>query len=427
MSTCLTLCIVLLSPAAPAPAAAEPVPNPALEQFWREALKNVTDDESFNEVASMLGRIGPEAADAIPALLDELHSDRPNRRQAACTALGMIHLKADVVLPELVRLFAQRDVLVRRAAYDAAARFGPEAAPLFANALDDPAANIRITAARALWKATHKTDKILPVLLAALKDKEAGTRSAAAWALGEMGPAAAAAVPALAEEMNDPRPLQRVLAAFNLWKVEGKPEHVIPVFNRALEERDQETMANVFDLLRMMGHAAQGTTPALLKICNEPDNFYHVTALYTLHEVGADPKVVLAAARRALGHPNPDVRGNAALLLSDLGPEARADLPAIRALLKDKDPVARCQGAVAVWKFEHDASVIAVLTEELTSPNELAQAAAVAGLARIGPEAKGAVPRLLKLLEKSKPSARRPLLDAIRQIDPEAVPRKGER
>lgn len=426
MSTCLTLCIVLLSPAAPAPAAAEPVPNPALEQFWREALKNVTDDESFNEVASMLGRIGPEAADAIPALLDELHSARPYRQQAACKALGMLRLERDSVLPALVRLFAADDYFVRSAARDAAARFGPAAESLLTRALDAPSADARIAAAHALWGATGKTDKVLPVLLAAMKDKDERVRREAMWALGNMGPAASAAVPALAAAMSDPRPRQRVHAAFNLWKVEGKTERVIPTLNRALEEKDEDAMADLFGLLSQMRGAARGTTPALLKLCEEADISNHVNSLSVLYDVEADPKAALPAVRRSLHHANAVVRGNAVIALAYFGPEARADLPAVRALLKDDNPVLRCQAAITLWKMERDPGAVVVLTDGLSSPDGSARVTALNGLRIVGPDAKGALPRLREMLQKLGPQGRKNVLEIIRRIDPAAVPRRGE-
>jgi HEAT repeat protein len=110
-----------------------------------------------------------------------------------------------------------------------------------------------------------------------------------------------------------------------------------------------------------------------------------------------------------------------------MGAEARGDLPAIRAMLKDKDPVARCQAAIAVWKLDHDAGGVPVLIDGLHSSDPFAQAVAVFALGVIGPEAKEAVAQLRKMLPTAEPLLRKTLLEAIRQIDPDALPRRGER
>ncbi len=64
----------------------------------------------------MLGHIGPEAADAIPALIESLKDENNYVRTFAAFALGFIGPKATAAGPMLVKLVKDRDAIVRSAA-----------------------------------------------------------------------------------------------------------------------------------------------------------------------------------------------------------------------------------------------------------------------------------------------------------------------
>jgi hypothetical protein len=60
--------------------------------------------------------------------------------------------------------------------------------------------------------------------------------------LGRIGPAAKAALPEVRAALETPHTLRRVQAARALWKIEGRPDDVVPILIAALkEEANSET------------------------------------------------------------------------------------------------------------------------------------------------------------------------------------------
>ena len=75
-----------------------------------------------------LGKIGPGAKAAVPALINALRNDANNSlRQDAARALGQIGPEASAAIPVLIRWLKDGDENDRRAALFALRDFGPEA------------------------------------------------------------------------------------------------------------------------------------------------------------------------------------------------------------------------------------------------------------------------------------------------------------
>jgi hypothetical protein len=126
------------------------------------AMLNDPEPVARNVAAGALTRIGPDAAAAVPALIDLLRTDADTKARArAAGALGKIGLRAD------------------------------DAVPALAGALNDGEPEVRCEAARALGSFGPVARAAVPGLTAALADGEPAVRQAAARALGQIDPAAA--------------------------------------------------------------------------------------------------------------------------------------------------------------------------------------------------------------------------------------------
>jgi HEAT repeat protein len=135
--------------------------------------------------AFTLGRIGPDARAAIPALKHHMIADETDDvREAAATALGLVARDDPAVVAELLGLLETGD--------DAG----------------------RIAAARAV-PGLGETDRrrAVPQLIQLLKHPNPRVREAAADALGGLGADARPAVPALIDALADPDPKVRGEAA----------------------------------------------------------------------------------------------------------------------------------------------------------------------------------------------------------------------
>jgi HEAT repeat protein len=146
------------------------------------ALYRHGKDRQHSWIAREFIKQGPNAAAAVPTLVEDLQSERRNRAATAAWALGSIGDSAKVAVPRLVELIHD----------------------------DDP--QVRILAAEALWRIDRQTNAVLPVMIGELKnwskDPQAvmgymtqeffpSRQETAAEVLGEIGPPASEAVPLL--------------------------------------------------------------------------------------------------------------------------------------------------------------------------------------------------------------------------------------
>ena len=122
--------------------------------------------------------LGATCADAQPAdttkdLIAQLESPNWETRRRAAQLLGRMGSQAAPAVPALVIALTDENEHVRHFAAAALGHIGPDAAPA------------------------------IPALTAALSDEQEPVRAHAAFALGKVGPDAAAAVPALVESLSD--------------------------------------------------------------------------------------------------------------------------------------------------------------------------------------------------------------------------------
>ena len=236
------------------------------------------------EAAKTLGRIGPAAESAVPALIEVLQDESPGTvlvHEAAVTALGDIGQPAELVVPALIQALQRTDLAfnwtVAEQAVRALGRLGSRSEPAIptlldmletpnANAKGIPEALIQIGPA-ATSAAAARSDKLLqdvcakdlavrvraamslrkmgPLalnpLLESLECKEAQVRVAATRVVGSLEPETQrAVVPALAELVNDPEPSIRLEAARVLGKIGPIAKQAVPVLLGVLKDESTD-------------------------------------------------------------------------------------------------------------------------------------------------------------------------------------------
>jgi HEAT repeat protein len=127
----------------------------------------------------------------VPVLLDALRDDDATARELAAAALAKMGEAAAEAVPALGQALSDRSPLVRRNAALALTRVGPEARKAFrplVRALDpkEPP-EVRVFAARAIFRARSDVSEIVPDLLAVLKeDRDQDVRQCVALAFGHV-------------------------------------------------------------------------------------------------------------------------------------------------------------------------------------------------------------------------------------------------
>ncbi|WEO98991.1 HEAT repeat domain-containing protein [Streptomyces sp. FXJ1.172] len=216
------------------------------------------------ELGFELAHLGAAAAPLAPAVrhrLGRIPLSSPAAARLAAPLLAAVRAVGDAdAVPEVLRLLSDapdglraRDAIVEQAigtleALGATAH----AVPILRALLPTRHA---AAAAGALWSADGDTGAVLPVLLRELAQDDPARRCLAARRLGGLGPAARRALPALRRTAGAGRIRQRASAACALWRIDGDPEPVLPVFRSSWAE-DPRSRGPIARCLTTMGPAA---------------------------------------------------------------------------------------------------------------------------------------------------------------------------
>lgn len=290
------------------------------------ALRYALDSEALPvrlRACDAISRIGPEAAELVPGLIDRLDDENPTLVRAAAQAIQSLAPAADAqaVLPELVDLLKHPAATVRATALNSLAAFGASAKsqlPLVLTALrDDQHPLVRVAAADAIGaiaaaehpksaSAAEKTSaeaasssdaaahdasdqQAMQALLDAITDQDGRVTIHAANALSQFGKQA---VPLLMQLMQDES--YRVLAVTLLGELGPDAAAAVPEITALLQNADRAVSREAFLALAAIGPKAGPAVPRLLKILTTADApMARVGAAYALGNIG-DPQSVTA-------------------------------------------------------------------------------------------------------------------------------------
>jgi hypothetical protein len=192
--------------------------SPAIAQLV-EALRH-EDATIRSSAAFVLGSFGPEAAAAIPELVNTLHDKNKFVREDAAAALRRV---GEAAIAPLTEALADERVEVRRCAAFALAGIGSsavEAIPALLAQLDDEDERARFHAAIALRAIGKPAES---KLMKALQDKSERIRRGAAFALGKVG---SPHVIPLSETLTEIQQRQKVGFAWESLAQLGKNERI---------------------------------------------------------------------------------------------------------------------------------------------------------------------------------------------------------
>ncbi len=233
-----------------------------------------------------------------------------------------------------------------------------------------------------------------------------------------------AAVPALINLLNGPNREMRLSAADVLARIGPAARAAVPSLIRAIDHPEPTDVAETLKIrsvraLGRIGPDAAAAIPSLNRLFGE-DGVDQCEIVVALNGIGAPPVWKLVDAFLL------DADFRAAHDLAWLGPKAHEAIPALKKALADKRPQVRFSSAAALAFIEPAATEsIPVLVDALNhlDDRELEVSDAPAALARFGPKARAAVPKLAELVRKG--STDPGLVEALVQIDPdgkESVP-----
>ena len=333
----------------------------------------------------------------MPALGKLLRDEgeHPGFRSGAANVLGKMGANAKQAVPDLVEALGDKQESIRLAAAQALAEIGAEAkpaVPVLIKLLSGPDLQLRRAAARALAHKELQTKDAIPALTELLKHEFPWLRAEAAVTLSKMGPETAKlAIPALSAAVPD-RNACAALAALGPETAKIGVPPLIASLAQALQSRYGRIDREAIQAVREAGpEAVKAAIPVIMPLLRNQDK---------------------------------DVRGNAFSVLASLGPAAESALPELKGMLTDKDAEIRSAALGALWGMGNPAIPASSNCSVMRTANVRHSAAFALGrfgehmdkqrslswcpygvpvfsdaeLKRLGQEAKAAVPALVERL-----------------------------
>ena len=310
-----------------------------------------------------LGAVGPDAAAAIPRLIDLLSGvdekpvapAPPGRRgwslpsfaasptrRAAATALGRIGSPAvPPLLHELRHGRWHGDRTQPHYHVDAiAAAFqalGPEWYDVLFAELRDPDTDYRLRVSRIF---VERGSDAAEVLVDTLRGGDEHRRAWAAFLLGKLGTEAKAAVPALLERLHDEleNPAVRCQALRAVVRIGPAHPPVVAALVLCLDDAHQDVRYTAVKALGKVGPRAGPAAPRLAALLGDVDPKVRTAAAEALRWIGS---AALTDVLEALRHGGSRARRWAAATLWEIGARDSSTLPRIVACLTDESAVVR--------------------------------------------------------------------------------------
>jgi len=316
-----------------------------------------TLDDEFDRLPATfaLGRIGKANADAEATIRKNVESTDPMLSTVSIWALARLHPEDKKLVREATERLCEglksKEERVRAACARGLADLkpGPDIMlPLMEKALEGADENVVREALGAL--AGFASPAVVPKLIDALKYE--GTRPYVIYILGEQGAAAKPAVEALIKLLDDKNPAVQHEVPMALGKIGPDAKAAVPALAKALQEREGTVCYGIVFALGRIGRDAKEAAPALMKTLESKDESLSMLSAWALAQMHPlNDKLaakVVAVLVRALAEPSPKFRHGAAEALKQLGPQAKAAIPALKKALKDEDLSVREMSAQAL-------------------------------------------------------------------------------
>ena len=331
---------------------------------------------------------------------------------------------------ERIRALRNNDAALRaEAAEDLGQVLPPSEAALAAlhEAVHDPDGHVRIHAAKSLLRIDGQSAAAIALLERALVDRETELRLAATAAWAELAPMAGPAVPGLVAALNDPDPTVRHLAAFALGeKCADAPRSGNPAMAVAaalgkimLEDREQDVRHQAVYALLQMGTDARGPLAGLMQALRTADGNIPELAADLLARLGPAGVEALAGALQVDDY---TVRPKAIEFLGNLGPQAKAAIPALMGALQEVDPRLRHEAALALLRIDPLLGLRAA-AEVLSEPSKelrYSGPSLMKALGAMGPQASPLAPSVVRLLRNGNSDVQECAARCLGEMGPKA-------
>ena len=215
-----------------------------LPQFARSAMPPPIYYSRAERALSFLGRFGPWASNAIPALLEEFRKGDDQRKQVVSATMAEMGIAAARAVPVLAKELPKADPRVQVGILRVFQTLGSAAhlarlptADLAAKATNE----VRAEAALALWMMARDTNAVLSALRPLIVAADSAAGNAVMRTLQEMGPAARPLTSELLASLPRWNPVDRPEMIWAVGRVAGADPAVLALLKSMIAPDSKET------------------------------------------------------------------------------------------------------------------------------------------------------------------------------------------
>ena len=295
-------------------------------------LRPVPANEIRAAAAEFIGRRGPSARPAVPALVTALDDLWPSVRLSAAEALLRIGNLSEDQLLRLSQVF--ESPLIHRSPQWMSETF---AAPLnrdklflLVNLANGSQPQTSGDAAERMRKLGPDAGEYLPILLPRLENANAAARAATAAAFGIWR--LSTAIGPLEKSLADPSERVRCEAAYSLTRIDGRGiEGFLPIFADGMRSDTLFIRRRTAHRAGSFGRGAELLVPLLLRALDDPDYYIRRNSADALWKINGDPTGRgLETLIKILEHPEGESLWPVAMMIMKRGPEGTNALPALK-------------------------------------------------------------------------------------------------
>lgn len=177
---------------------------------------------------------------------------------------------------------------------------------------------------------------------------------------------------------------------------------------KSMTERQQAAEA-----LKALEDKAHKGIPALCVACGESDKKLKITAIEALGLMKTKGARGVPFLVQCLNASQAEVRAASAQSLGQLGRTASQAVSALSSKVRDSDPSVRHRCAWALWAVSKKTDGVRVLIQDLKNSSVGVRVSAATALGDIGPDAKQALPAMIRGLTDKDKGVKLALLDAL--------------
>jgi len=310
------------------------------------------------QAALTLARIGPKASEAVPDLVNLLHSKAPDAlrtRDWVLRALARFGPTAQAATPQLASLLRdpQSSPQDRAGCLSALARIGvahPATVPTLIAHLQrvarppDPRSSVAMTGdyvlvLEALGAVGGGAAPAIPDLIAATRDGRERVRRAAAQTLGQLGRSAEVAIPSLVDQiLDDDRAAVRDAAAIALPLTGPRATQAVRYL---LEHDDAEVRWRAADAVPKLSHNRLTCQPRLRQLLQDSEPRVRLHAAESVWKITGQSELVLDPLLAGVQQPDRQRRMQALKILVAVGAREPLVSERLTCLLQHADPRVR--------------------------------------------------------------------------------------